>query len=407
MYLYVLAVPLLLVLELAAALERRVHEALFVLRHRHDPELLRLLAPEAAARQGLVEPTGLGPEVAIPEGATPARRPRRWLGWGLAILALGGCLLLVSPAEVAAALRHLSPAELAVLLLLASLDRLLMGLRWGVLLRLAGVRLPLWRAVRLFYQASAVGTLLPSHLGGDLLRGWWAAREGAPGHPVAASLVMERLLGLVSAANWAVLGAVLLATHRAPGHAWAWAGLGLLAALAGNGLFALSLSRRTHRLVRRGLGRLGRSWPARLAQRFYAAYAVYGRDRRGLAVAAGLAVAEHGVQMLLVLAIALSLDVAAGPVVLLAAAALFLLVLRLPLAPDGWGVGELSAVGLLGLAGVGAASAFSVSLVNHLVLMLALVPGAVLLLLGRAAGPLGPLEGGSRGEAPPWSAVRR
>ena len=282
MYLYVLAVPLLLVLELAAALERRVHEALFVLRHRHDPELLRLLAPEAAARQGLVEPTGLGPEVAIPEGATPARRPRRWLGWGLAILALGGCLLLVSPAEVAAALRRVSPTELAVLLLLASLDRLLMGLRWGVLLRLAGVRLPLLRAVRLFYQASAVGTLLPTHLGGDLLRGWWAAREGAPGHPVAASLVMERLLGLVSAANWAVLGAVLLAIHRAPERAWAWAGLGLLAALAGDGLFVFSLSRPAHALVLRRLGRLGRSWPARLVQRFYAAYALYGRDRRGL-----------------------------------------------------------------------------------------------------------------------------
>ena len=30
---------------------------------------------------------------------------------------------------------------------------------------------PLLRAVRLFYQASAVGTLLPTHLGGDLLRG--------------------------------------------------------------------------------------------------------------------------------------------------------------------------------------------------------------------------------------------
>jgi hypothetical protein len=56
-------------------------------------------------------------------------------------------------------------------------------------------------------------------------------------------------------------------------------------------------------------------------------------------------------------------------------------------------VGELSAVGLLGLAGVGAGAAFSVSLVNHLVLMLALARGAALLLFGRGrpAGPLGPL----------------
>jgi uncharacterized membrane protein YbhN (UPF0104 family) len=193
----------------------------------------------------------------------------------------------------------------------------------------------------------------------------------------------------------AVLGAVLLAIRHAPGRAWP------LAALAGNGLFALSLSRRSHGLVRRGLGRLGGSGPARLARRFHAAYAVYGRDRRGLLAAAGLAVAEHGVQMLLVLAIARSLDVAAGPVVLLAAAALFLLVLRLPLAPDGWGVGELSVVGLLGLAGVGAASAFSVSLVSHAVLMLALAPGAVLLLLGRGrpAGPLAATGAAARDDA--------
>ena len=403
---YVLAIPLLLVLGLAAALERRVHEALFVLRHGGRDAFG--WPPEAADEPcAPAAPVPLSPGAAT--GHAAPGRPARWLGWALAALALVGCLLLVSPGEIAAALRHLSLPELAALLLLASLDRLLMGLSWGVLLRLAGVRLPLLRAVRLFYQASAVGTLLPSHLGGDLLRGWWAVREGAPGHPVAASLVMERLLGLVSAANWAVLGAVLLAVRHAPEHAWSFAGLGVLAALAGDGLFAFSLSRRAHRLVRRGLGRLGGSGPARLARRFHAAYAVYGRDRRGLSVAAGLAVAEHGVQMLLVLAIARSLDVAAGPVVLLAAAALFLLVLRLPLAPDGWGVGELSAVGLLGLAGVGAATAFSVSLVNHAVLMLALAPGAALLLVGRwrPAGPLGPMAAGSRGAGPATPTPRR
>src|SRR3954469_11004932 len=296
MRLYVVVIPLLLLLELAVALERRVHEALFVLRHGCRPDDYRWFS----GVRGPAEPVPFPSETAA-DAATQPRRPRRWLGWALAALALAGCLLLVSPREIAAALRHLSLAELAALLLLATLERLFMGLRWGVLLRLAGVRLPLLRAVRLFYQASAVGTLLPTHLGGDLLRGWWAVREGAPGHPVAASLVMERLLGLVSAANWAVLGAVLLAIHHAPGHAWSFAALGALAALAGNGLFALSLSRRSRVLVRRGLGRLGGSAPPRLAWRSHAAYAVHGRGRRGLLAAAGLAVAEHGVQTLLVL----------------------------------------------------------------------------------------------------------
>ena len=407
MRLYVLAIPLLLVLGLAAALERRVHEALFVLRH-GGPDAFGW-PPEAADEpraRPRRSPSRPGPR---PATRRPAAR-RRWLGWALAALALVGCLLLVSPAEIAAALRHLSLPELAALLLLASLDRLLMGLRWGVLLRLAGVRLPLLRAVRLFYQASAVGTLLPSHLGGDLLRGWWAVREGAPGHPVAASLVMERLLGLVSAANWAVLGAVLLAVHRAPGRAWAlggpgrswrrWPATACSPSRSRGGAQAGAARARPARRVLAGPPRCGASTPPTRSTAGTGA---------GCSVAAGLAVAEHGVQMLLVLAIALSLDVAAGPVVLLAAAALFLLVLRLPLAPDGWGVGELSAVGLLGLAGVGAGAAFSVSLVNHLVLMLALAPGAALLLFGRGrpAGPLGPLAAGSRGAGPATPALRR
>src|SRR3954451_19810732 len=138
MRLYVLIIPLLLVLELAASLERRVHEALFVLRHGCRPDDYRW-SPGA---RGPAEPLPFPPEAAV-AATTERRRPRRWLGWGLAALALAGCLLLVSPPEVAAALRRVSPLEFAVLLLLATLDRLLMGLRWGVLLRLAGVRLPL------------------------------------------------------------------------------------------------------------------------------------------------------------------------------------------------------------------------------------------------------------------------
>jgi uncharacterized protein (TIRG00374 family) len=390
---YLLVIPVLLVLELAVAVERRVHELVFAVRYgRKD---LSWWPTEPAARALTpAEPLRFAPEAALPEATTRQRRPGRWLGWGLAVVILVGCLLFIDPAEIAAALRRVSPAELAVLLLLASLDRILVGLRWGVLLRLAGVRLPLARAVRLFYQASFVGVFMPSHLGGDLLRAWWAVREGGAGHPVAASLVMERLLGLLSAANWAVVGAVVLAASRDPEHVWSFAALGVFAALAGNLLFALSLSGRAHALVLGALRRLGRSGPARLLQHFYAAYALYGRDRRGLLLGALLALAEHGVQMVLVLAIARSIDVAAAPAALLAAATLFLFLVRLPLAPDGWGVAELSAVGLLGLAGVGAASAFSVSLVNHVVLMLALAPGLLLMLVGRwrLPGPLGPLS---------------
>jgi uncharacterized protein (TIRG00374 family) len=316
------------------------------------------------------------------------RGPTNRLGWGLAVLILAGCLVVIDPEDIATALSRLAPAELAALLLLATLDRVLMGLKWGLLLRVVGVGLPLARVVRLFYQASLAGVFMPLHVGGDLLRAHWVSRESGVGYPpVLASLVMERLLGLVSAVNWALVGGVVFAAHLAPGHAWPLAGLGLLATAAVNVLFVLSLTEGAHGFVLRRLGRLGRSRLAGMLQRFYAAYADFGRDRRALLLNAILTLLEHGLQIALVVATASSLGIGtgigAGPLALPAGAAVYLFLARLPIAPDGWGVSELTAIGVFGLVGIAPADAFSLSLVGHVVPVLALAPGLLLLLGGR------------------------
>jgi hypothetical protein len=57
-----------------------------------------------------------------------------------------------------------------------------------------------------------------------------------------------------------------------------------------------------------------------------------------------------------------------------------MLLVRIPIAPDGWGVGELSAIGIYSLIGVGATEAFTVSLVAHVIPVLALTPGLLFLL---------------------------
>jgi glycosyltransferase 2 family protein len=332
------------------------------------------------------------PEARPPRPGPGASRrgPTNRLGWALAALVLAGCFVLVDPEDIAAALSRLAPSELAALLLIATLDRVLMGLKWGLLLRVVGVGLPLARVVRLFYQASLAGVFMPLHVGGDLLRAHWVSRESGSGHlPVLASLVMERLLGLVSAVNWALVGGVVFAAHLAPGHAWPLAGLGLLATAVANVLFVLSLTERAHGFVLRRLGRLGRSRLADMLQRFYTAYADFGRDRRALLLNTILTLLEHGLQITLVVATASSLGIEAGLLALPAGAAVYLLLARLPIAPDGWGVSELTAIGVFGLVGIPPADAFSLSLVGHVVPALALAPGLLLLLLGRRERPAG------------------
>jgi hypothetical protein len=91
--------------------------------------------------------------------------------------------------------------------------------------------------------------------------------------------------------------------------------------------------------------------------------------------------------MALILAIALSIGVAVQPVALLAASTVYLLAVRVPIAPDGWDTGELAAIGAFGLVGVDATQAFTISLIAHTVPMLALSPGLVFLLGPRRQPP--------------------
>jgi glycosyltransferase 2 family protein len=314
-----------------------------------------------------------------PAPGQPSLSRGRWLGWALAGLILAGCLLVVRPRDVIEALGRLSGRELATLLLIATANRLLTGLKWGLLLRLLGVRLPLARAVRLFYQAAFAGALMPVPVGGDLLRAYWVGRGEDATPEAVASLVAERLLGLLSTLNWALLGGTALAVRLVPDHAWLLAGFCVPAALAADVGFALSLSGRVRGFVLGRLERLG-GGPLR---RFGAALAGLGRDRRGLLLNAGLTFVEHGLQILLLYAAALSLDVAAGPVAFGAAAAVQQFFVHLPVTPDGLGVAELGAIGVLGLVGVTPAVAVSLSLVTRAVMLLAMTPGAMFLLAER------------------------
>ena len=350
------------------------------------------MAPRSTGGLGRATRPGAPPS---PDGAegpakdTPvvAARRHNWLGWALALAILLSCALLIDPRQLGRALLAATPAELAGLLLLATTDRLLMGFKWGRLLRIVGVRTPMSQLVRIFYQANLSGVFLPSHVGGDLLRAWWAMQATGLRYPVFASLVVERVLGLIGAVNWALLGASVYAATFLPGPAWHWAGAGLAGALVANAGFACLLNERLHALVLAWLNRRRGSRPLRLLRGLYAACATFAGERRALAVNLGLTLIEQALQMALILAIALSIGVAVQPVALLAASTVYLLAVRVPIAPDGWGTGELAAIGAFGLVGVDATQAFTISLIAHTVPMLALSPGLVFLLGPRRQPP--------------------
>ena len=307
----------------------------------------------------------------------------KWLSWILAAGALAGCLLLFDVGDMLANVRHLGAREIALVLVLVTCDRVLMALKWRLLLEIGGAHLSALSVIRIYYQGWLVGAFLPTHLGGDLLRAHLVAQRTGVVHPVFASIVMEKVVGLISAVTWAIVGAVLLGCWLEPGRALLWIGLGLLAALAFNGLFVASLHDAVHDFALRTLARYHQSRLMGVLHRFYGAYADFSRHPQTLLANLLLTMLEHGLQLLILYTIMVSLGVDVGPVVFFAAASVQMLILRVPVTPDGWGTGELAAIAVFGMIGIGAAAAFAASVIYRFLGVVATLPGCVALIVPR------------------------
>ena len=120
--------------------------------------------------------------------------------------------------EAARAVIAVRPGYLAAVLGLVAVDRMVMILRWILLLRASGVAIEASRAAALFLVSSFVGSFLPSGIGGDAARAYGLSRSNATGSEALASVVVDRLLGIVSLA---LMGAVGLLAWR-PGGTLVW-----------------------------------------------------------------------------------------------------------------------------------------------------------------------------------------
>jgi hypothetical protein len=99
--------------------------------------------------------------------------------------------------EVADALRRISPAEFLLALAALLLSRLFVVARWHVLLRSAGTAIRFRRTASLTFTGLFASNFLPTTIGGDLVRLTGALRMGFDRGVCLASLVVDRLVGML------------------------------------------------------------------------------------------------------------------------------------------------------------------------------------------------------------------
>jgi uncharacterized protein (TIRG00374 family) len=211
-----------------------------------------------------------------------------------------------------------------------------MALRWRMLLVAKEIYVGLGWLTRTYFVALFAGQFLPAAIGGDAVRVVELGRRTHDAPEALASVVIDRLVGLMSLVGLAVVAVLVIGAGSRPGVVVAEAAFGVAAAAALGLLFSSRLRGATARwLEPRAEGRR-----FVVSGRFYDALHAYRTHRRTLAAVGLLALAVQAarVGVIWMLVRALGLDVP-NSVILLAGPIVFA-ALALPVSLNGIGVRE-------------------------------------------------------------------
>ena len=250
----------------------------------------------------------------------------------------------------------------AVALVIA--DRALMAWRWIALLAPigSGARPPMAVVLRIFFVSTFLGTFLPGSIGGDALRSWSLSRVGVNAHESLASVVMDRLLGVISV--FLMCGVGLLFAPAMLGERVVWIGLTITALVCGAAL-VLAFSER-----------------AAARHRIFAALNAYRGHRTELVAVLAASIAVQVIRILQAWFLGLSLGITAGLTTYFAFIPIILLVMLLPITFSGLGTGNLAFWWTFQRAGVSEADAFALSVLFIALGIVGNLPGAILFATG-------------------------
>ena len=293
----------------------------------------------------------------------------------------------VDAREVGRMLASFHPGYLLLALAVVTVDRLLRTYKWLLLLAARGEHVPLLPGVTIYCASQVWGLALPATVGADAIRAVMVAKRGVDAAEVAASIVVERIVGFLLALALGIVSLFVLRSLGILDERYAivlYAGIAMLA-----GAIAIVAGSLHPKLS----GTLAAMLPARVRAskpwshllRFAGAYRSLGADRRTLGRFAGLTVLEQLLSVTLPWVLALGLGVPADLLLLLGVLPVSNLIARLPVSFDGIGVFEALFVGLLVLGGISAEAALAIALASRIVQLVAFLPWWVAQVAGSGA----------------------
>ncbi len=283
----------------------------------------------------------------------------RWAGTVFSLVLLAYVLSRQGWSEVLAALQLIPGVFFVFAVVLIGVSRLAVAARWHLLLRAAGLPIPVRQSARITFAGLFASNFLPTTVGGDVVRFAMSSRLGYDRVICAASVIVDRLVGMAGMATALPFALVpvwgfLVGQSPDPSRGY------LLATLSW-----------PERLLGRG---------RRIVQRLAEATSLWVRSPRGLVAALGITWVHQLSLYTIIWLLFFGMGESIAPWSLAGLWSFTYFVTLLPISINGLGVQELSMTVIFSqLSGVDVGHAAAVALLVRTLQMTASLPGVIFL----------------------------
>ena len=299
---------------------------------------------------------------------------------------VAGLLYFLDIGSLGSAVTEIKVGYLLLAFAILIVNRILMPVKWNLLLRARAIQLSHFEAVRLYTISSFLGLVLPPTIGADSVRSYYIKQAGIKLSDAVASIVIERVFGLIVLLVFTVVSFFLLVDLLRDGDIQFAAFAGVLAVLSVALLAALYLSftLRFQQLAGSLSARLQGTRLNKLAlgaDHFVRAYQEYRHKKGILALFCGLTALEVTLVIVRGYVVALSLGVDLSIFVYFAFLPLVSLLNRMPISFNGFGINEALFIYFLGMFGVLPEKGFLIGFINQILFIVSVLPGGIFYVL--------------------------
>lgn len=277
--------------------------------------------------------------------------------------------------EVGRLMVNINPLYIILIFVINTSDRALMTYKWTLLLRGRGMHLPFLRGMKIYCASMIWGMFLPATAGADAIRAYNTSKNGINSNEVIASIIIERMIGFLSALLLGLLSFILLrrlGNLKQFNYIWL---TGIVMVSGAAITFSASFSERVFNFIHGYL--LYRLRDLRIMQRMrelHMTYRNYQNEKGNLLRFFGLTFSEQFMPIFESWVIARGLGVEVSFLYMAGAVSLTLLISRLPISIDGIGVYDGIFMLIMSSIGVSPPQAIAITLTGRIMQTLAWLP---------------------------------